>query len=40
MICPECGNDVLVHDPRTGEITCPSCGYVVLERDIDRGPEW
>lgn len=40
MICPECGNDVLVHDPRTGEITCPSCGYVVLERDVDRGPEW
>ncbi|MCS7125462.1 MAG: transcription initiation factor IIB [Aigarchaeota archaeon] len=40
MICPECGNDVLVHDPRTGEVTCPSCGYVVLERDIDRGPEW
>ena len=40
MICPECGNDILVHDPRTGEITCPSCGYVVQERDVDRGPEW
>jgi transcription initiation factor TFIIB len=40
MICPECGNDILVTDPRTGEVTCPSCGYVVLERDIDRGPEW
>ena len=40
MICPECGNDVLVHDPRTGEVSCPSCGYVVQERDVDRGPEW
>ena len=40
MICPECGNDVLVYDPRTGELTCPSCGYVVQERDVDRGPEW
>ncbi|MCD6125672.1 MAG: transcription initiation factor IIB [Thaumarchaeota archaeon] len=40
MICPECGNDVLVYDPRTGEISCPSCGYVVRERGVDRGPEW
>lgn len=40
MICPECGNDVLVYDPRTGELACPSCGYVVRERDVDRGPEW
>jgi len=40
MICPECGNDVLVYDPRTGEVSCPSCGYVVRERGVDRGPEW
>ncbi|MCC6024344.1 MAG: transcription initiation factor IIB [Thaumarchaeota archaeon] len=40
MLCPECGNDILIHDPRTGEVTCPSCGYVVQERDVDRGPEW
>ena len=40
MICPECGNDVLVYDPRSGEISCPSCGYVVQERGVDRGPEW
>lgn len=40
MICPECGNDVLVYDPTTGEVSCPSCGYVVRERGVDRGPEW
>ncbi|MCD6341727.1 MAG: transcription initiation factor IIB [Thaumarchaeota archaeon] len=40
MICPECGNEVLVYDPRSGEISCPSCGYVVQERGVDRGPEW
>lgn len=40
MICPECGNDVLVHDSKSGEVICPSCGYVVQERDVDRGPEW
>ena len=40
MICPECGNDVLVYDPKSGEISCPSCGYVVQERGVDRGPEW
>jgi len=40
MLCPECRNDVLIYDPRTGEISCPNCGYVVQERDVDRGPEW
>jgi len=39
-ICPECGNDVLVYDPRTGEVSCPSCGYVVRERGVDRGGIW
>ncbi|MCS7142838.1 MAG: transcription initiation factor IIB [Aigarchaeota archaeon] len=39
-ICPECGNQNLVTDPKTGEVSCPECGYVVMERDVDRGPEW
>jgi transcription initiation factor TFIIB len=38
--CPECGNELLVTDQRTGEVTCPQCGYVVQERDVDMGPEW
>ena len=40
MVCPECGSDVLVADPAIGEVSCPSCGYVVVERDLDRRPEW
>jgi len=39
-ICPECGSDNIVTDPRTGEISCSDCGYVILAQDIDRGPEW
>jgi len=39
-VCPECGNDFLVTDPATGEVACPSCGYVVVERGLDRTPEW
>jgi len=31
---------MLITDPRTGEVSCPVCGYVVQERDIDMGPEW
>jgi transcription initiation factor TFIIB len=38
--CPECGNDFLVTDPATGEVACPSCGYVVVERGLDRTPAW
>jgi len=30
----------LVTDPKTGEVSCPVCGYVLVERDVDRGPEW
>ena len=40
MFCPECGNEMLVTDPRSGEVSCSVCGYVVQERDVDMGPEW
>lgn len=39
-ICPECGSDNIITDPRTGEISCGDCGYVLLAKDVDRGPEW
>lgn len=35
-----CGNTQVVTDAKTGEISCPECGYVILERDVDVGPEW
>ena len=39
-VCPECGNNFLITDSATGEVACPSCGYVVVERGLDRKPEW
>lgn len=38
--CPECGNRNLIYDPGEGEIVCNSCGLVITEQEIDRGPEW
>jgi len=30
----------MVRDSDMGELVCRSCGYVVLEEKLDRGPEW
>jgi len=38
--CPECGNQALIHDNERGESVCSNCGLVVLEKEIDKGPEW
>ena len=38
--CPQCGSDKLVKDYTRGEIICAACGYVISDREIDRGPEW
>jgi len=38
--CPECGSDNLIHDYDTGETVCGSCGLVVREQMMDKGPEW
>lgn len=38
--CTQCGSDKLVYDPARGEMICISCGYVVIEKEIDKGPEW
>ncbi|MBS7605429.1 transcription initiation factor IIB [Candidatus Bathyarchaeota archaeon] len=38
--CPECGGTNLVSDPDTGEVICNSCGLVVQESIMDKGPEW
>ena len=39
-ICPECGSRVLVHDRERAELVCKSCGLVIDDEFIDRGPEW
>jgi len=38
--CPECGDTNLVHDYDTGETVCGSCGLVIQEQMMDKGPEW
>ncbi|MEM2927701.1 MAG: TFIIB-type zinc ribbon-containing protein [Nitrososphaerota archaeon] len=40
QICPECGSIFLIKDSSTGEISCQECGYVIVEKGVDRGPEW
>lgn len=38
--CPQCGSTKLIYDATRGEIICANCGYVMSEREIDRGAEW
>jgi transcription initiation factor TFIIB len=38
--CPECGSNNLVEDFDLGEVICQSCGLVLSEHAINRGPEW
>lgn len=37
--CPECDGR-LYRDYARGELICGSCGLVINEKQIDRGPEW
>lgn len=39
-VCPECGSSHLVRDYVRGELVCESCGLVVSDNYIDKGPEW
>ncbi|RLF10509.1 MAG: transcription initiation factor IIB [Thermoprotei archaeon] len=38
--CPECGSPFLKKDYERGELTCLNCGLVLVDKIIDRGPEW
>lgn len=38
--CPECTSGHLVEDYDRGEVICQSCGLVINENIMDRGPEW
>ncbi|MGB7788240.1 transcription initiation factor IIB [Methanoregula sp.] len=38
--CPECGGRQLTHDRERAELVCQSCGLVIDDEFIDRGPEW
>ena len=39
-ICPICGKSNLIHDQKTGETVCGSCGFVIEDTIIDTGQEW
>ena len=38
--CPECASKNFVHDYDTGETVCGTCGLVLYEQMLDKGPEW
>ena len=38
--CPECGSNRLMRDYECAEIVCMGCGYVVVTKLADQGPEW
>lgn len=38
--CPECNGERFIRDYENAEIVCISCGYVIVERIEDAGPEW
>jgi transcription initiation factor TFIIB len=38
--CPECNSTDIVFDPESGEWFCSKCGLVLLDAEIDEGPEW
>jgi transcription initiation factor TFIIB len=39
-ICSECGSSNIIHDEESGEIICGTCGLVITESTINKGPEW
>ncbi len=39
LVCPNCGSENIIYDPKTGEYICKDCGYVVRQ-EYDLGPEW
>ena len=38
--CPECGSNRLIKDNENAEIVCIGCGFVVVAKLTDQGPEW
>jgi transcription initiation factor TFIIB len=38
--CPECGSNRLIKDNECAEIVCKACGYVIVAKLTDQGPEW
>jgi len=40
LVCSECGSSTIIHDNDSGEIICGTCGLVINDSVINKGPEW
>jgi transcription initiation factor TFIIB len=40
LVCSECGSSNIIHDGDSGEIICGTCGLVITDSVINKGPEW
>ena len=40
LVCSECGSSNIIHDNDSGEIICGTCGLVITNQVINKGPEW
>jgi transcription initiation factor TFIIB len=38
--CPECTGTTFIIDHQTGELSCTTCGLVLVEETLDMSPEW
>lgn len=38
--CPSCNSTAIVQDHQSGENICTRCGLVLLEKEMDKKPEW
>ncbi len=38
--CPSCNSTAIIQDHQSGETICTRCGLVLLEKKMDKKPEW
>lgn len=38
--CPSCNSTAVIQDHQSGENICTRCGLVLLEKEMDKKPEW
>ena len=38
--CDDCGSRNLTKDATRGEVVCEDCGLVLLDQEVDLGPDW
>ncbi len=38
--CSSCGSAAVIHDTMRGERICTRCGFVLMEKQLEPGPDW